>query len=312
MKILILGGAGYIGSMLSKRLTDYNHQIVVVDNLRFKQGYYVSSVLTNKNCHFLNQDIADPKTLDLVKKADIIYNLAALVGPICDKFPEEAKQTNLESIKKMIPYLGHYQKFCYLCSSSGYGSANKLCTEEDEMKSISLYAKTKEEAEKIVMNEIKCATSFRLATVWGQSLYHRLDLLVNDLTWQAVKNGKLDLFQGNHKRAYVHIDDVVDTLASWRFTRSMSGEIYNVAGDNFDKTMLVAKLLDYFPDLEVNLSEEEDTDKRSYFIDTKKIERLGYKCKKTLDNSLGDLIKFYQLVDDNQSGLHRMKTIAEK
>lgn len=313
MKILVLGGAGYLGSMLTKKLLENNHKVTVVDNLRFNQGYYVADVLMHPNCIFRNEDV-NKLDVKIASSHDIIYNLAALVGPICDKFPTEAQETNVNSIKRMIPEIGKYQKYCYLCSSSGYGSANKLCTEKDEMKSISLYAKTKEEAEKIVMNEIKCATSFRLATVWGRSLYHRLDLLVNDLTWQAVKNKKLDLFQGNHKRTYVHIDDVVNTLSSWRLDNRMGGEIYNIAGDNFDKAGLVSKLITYFPDLEVKISDKEDFDKRSYFICTKKIESLGYVSKKTVDNSLGDLIKFYQLIDENQENLHRMReeTTAEK
>ena len=127
------------------------------------------------------------------------------------------------------------------------------------------------------------------------------------MVWQAVKTRKLDLYQGNYKRTYVEITNVIDILDSWKYDKRMNGEIYNVASDNFTKTELVEKIKQFVPNLEVNYSDEEDIDKRSYFLDTTKIERLGYFCKKNLDNSLQDLIKFYEIVDNNQENLDRLR-----
>ena len=306
MGILIFGGAGYLGSMLSKRfLEQYNKKITIVDNLRYNQGYYTSDVLMNKNVTFINCDVMDtPK--EVIEKSNLIYDLAALVGPICDKYPEEAQKTNVEFTKWLVPQIKDHQKLIYLCSSSGYGEANTTCTEETPMSSISLYAKTKEESEKIIMDSGINAVSLRLATVWGRSLYHRLDLLVNDLTWQAVKTSKLELYQGDYKRAYVHIDDVVDLLVGCNFNPRLKG-IYNVAGDNFSKTELVAKIQQLIPNLEVTFSKQVDKDKRSYFLDCSKIGKAGHYFHRTLDTDLQDLINFYKIVDDNQTNLNRMR-----
>lgn len=307
MKCLVLGGAGYLGCMLSKKLLENNHKVTIIDNLYYDQGYLVSDILLHKNCQFYKNDIMDSETLSQFKKNDVIYNLAAMVGPICDSVPDEARRVNLEAVHQHKTHISKSQRYAFMCSSSGYGIANKTCTELDEMKSISLYAQTKEEAEKVVMNEIPNASSFRLATVYGRSLYHRMDLLVNDLTWQAVKKKKLSLYQGNFKRTYIEITNVIEMLSSWKTDPRMNGQIYNAASDNFTKSELVDKIKQFIPDLKVEYSSQEDFDKRCYFLDCSKIHKLGYKFDKNLDNSLQELINFYKIIPDNQDNLNRLK-----
>lgn len=298
MNVLVLGGAGYLGTSLVKRLC-LDNQVVVVDNLFYKQGYLVADTIKHQNCQFLNIDVMDTPN-EAIKKADVIYALHSMVGePICKLHPEEAQRVNVESIKWLTSKIGKYQQVIYTCSSSGYGKANKKCNEEVPMQSIGLYGKTKEEAEKILMNEVPTAISLRLATVWGRGIVHRLDLLVNDLTWHAVKHKKLSLYEGDFMRTYCHIDDVVDVLYKAKTNHRMLGQIYNVAGDNFSKSQLVEKIKDFVSDLDVSYSEEKDIDERCYSLDCSKINKLGYFMNRTIDTHLQDLIDYYNIVDDN-------------
>lgn len=299
MNILIIGGGGYLGAELTNQYLKQRIPVTIVDKLIYGQGQQIAPVLMDKNCTFLNVDVMDIPT-EVIQQADLIYAMAALVGmPICDKYPEEAQRVNVKSLEWLVPQLREDQKLVYLCSSSGYGSANILCDENTKMESISLYGKTKEEAEKVIMSGKSNATSLRLATVWGQGLCHRFDLLINDLTWQAVKNKTFELFQGDYKRSYVNIKDVINILYSFRYEYRMNGEIYNVSGDNFTKSELVEKIKQFIPDLTVTYSNKEDQDRRSYFLDCTKLTDLGFKMRHTVDNSLPELIKYYNILDSN-------------
>lgn len=304
--ILIIGGGGYLGSVLVSyfNTSGLGNKTTVVDSLLFKQGSLVANQLLNT--HFLKTDVMDIPD-SIINESDIIYLLAAHVGPLCDKDKKEAWRVNVEFPEKLVSKLKN-QKLIYACSSSGYGQANKLCNENTPMKSISLYGKSKEEAEKIIM-KYKNATSFRLATVWGYSFRHRFDLLVNDLVWQALKNQKLDLFQGDYMRCYVNIFDVVDIMFLSAFNKTITGEILNIAGDNCTKTQLVEKITRYIPNLQITYSSKKDKDKRSYFIDCNKIKQMGFKINRTLNNSLQDLIKYYNILDETDYKNSKMRNI---
>lgn len=296
MKTLIVGGAGYLGVELCSKFVERGQDFTVVDTLIHNQGPYVGHIMTDRHCTFHQTDCMSTQTAQLIKEADHIYWLAALVGgPACDKDKKEAQRVNIDSVKWLLDKASKNQRITYLCSSSGYGRANKVCTETTPMESISFYGLSKEVGEQIIMKHPR-ATSLRLATVWGQSRRMRLDLIVNDLTFKAFKHRKLELYQGDYLRSYVHIKDVVETLYRFSMDTRVDNNIYNVGTDNCTKTNLIEEIRKWLPATEISYSDQKDYDDRSYYLDCSKIENLGYKFKYNLADNLPDLIKYYHLI----------------
>lgn len=296
MKTLIVGGAGYLGSQLCSRFIEQGQDLIVVDTLIHNQGPCVGHIMTDKHCEFHQTDCMSTQTAQLIKQADHIYWLAAIVGgPACDKNKSEAQRVNIDAVKWLLDKTSKDQRITYLCSSSGYGRANKVCTETTPMESISFYGLSKEVGEQVIMKHPK-ATSLRLATVWGQSCRMRLDLIVNDLTFKAFKHRKLELYQGDYLRSYVNIKDVVDTLYQFDIDSRVCGNIYNVGSDNCTKSDLINEIKQWLPSTEITYSDQKDYDDRSYYLDCTKIQKLGYEFKYKLANSLPELIKYYQLI----------------
>lgn len=306
MNILILGGCGYIGSVLSKMFLSADYNITIVDNLLYKQGHLVVPILSNKRCTFLKKDIRSINE-SLIKNYDIIYLLAAYVGPICDKYPKEAIQTNILATKKLVNILSPRQKLIYCCSSSGYGDANKECSETDPFRSISLYAKTKEKGEEIILSKLDTAVSLRLATVWGYSYRHRFDLLVNNLVWQACKKNHISLFQGNYKRAYANIMAVAKLL--FIYAPNLTG-VFNFATDNCSKYELVNKIKYYIPTVHISINDSVDFDKRNYFLNCNKLKKViptSLFNDFSLEKELNSLIQYYDFLSPECSEMISMR-----
>lgn len=297
MNILIVGAAGYLGTKLTKRFLDNGYKVNCIDNLYYKQGPYIADTFLHPACKFELADCMDSTTEKYIRNADHIYWLVALVGgPACDKDRELAQRINVDSVAWLLKKLSPNQRVTFLCSSSGYGCANTVCTEETKMQSISFYGLSKEIGENIIMQHPN-TTSLRLATVWGFSPRMRLDLIVNDLLFKAHKHHKLDLYQGDYMRAYVHIDDVVDTLYLFNYDSRVDGQIYNLAGDNCTKSDLIMYIKSVLGEIDVQYSDQTDYDNRSYFLDCSKLKKLkSYSIKRSLMNNLKDLIPYYNMI----------------
>jgi nucleoside-diphosphate-sugar epimerase len=213
-RILITGGAGYLGSMLATKLVSMNYYVTVVDMLKYDKNS-LSHLFGSKNFKFILGDVRKISCIKkMIRKQDFIFPLAALVGaPLCEKFKKNTIETNVNSIKNLIKYLKFGQKIIYPTTNSGYGigEKNKYCDENSPLKPISLYGQTKAEAERIVIS-YKNSVCFRLATVFGYSYRMRTDLLVNNFVEKAVKKNKLDLFEPYFRRNYIHISDVVSAF----------------------------------------------------------------------------------------------------
>lgn len=296
MKILITGGAGYIGSVLTANLAALKHEVTILDNFYFKQDF-VKSDLAKKNINIVNGDVRNEKLLlDLVKKNDAIIPLAALVGaPLCDLYPEDAVQINQESILSLRNILSKDQIVIFPVSNSGYGigKKNELCTEESELNPISLYGKTKVLAEKIIM-ERENSIALRLATVFGISPRMRVDLLVNNFVYESLVKKHLKIFEGNFKRNYVHIDDVVNVFIFMinNFSKHKSNVFnFGLEDANLSKLELANKIKKYVTELVIEESEfGKDPDKRDYVVSNKKILSTGYTFKKNLDDGIKELV----------------------
>ena len=308
MKILISGGAGYLGSTLVPGLLAEGYKITVLDNFMFKQSS-LNHVCYHRNFTVVKGDVRVKSTItQLMKKADVIIPLAALVGaPICNLDPVGAKSINHDAIMLMLKHLSKEQIVLMPTTNSAYGTGdeNNFCTEESPLNPISQYAIEKVEIERELM-EHSNAISFRLATVFGMSPRMRVDLLVNDFTHRAVYDRFVVLFESHFKRNYIHVRDVsrVFQHALFNFDQ-MKGQIYNVglSDANVSKKELcehIQKQLIDFVFFEAPVGK--DPDQRNYIVSNDKIEATGYKPEFSLDRGIADLIKGYTMIRNTKYG----------
>lgn len=305
-KVLVTGGAGYIGSVLTREFLDQNYDVTVLDNFRYGQTSLLDCC-RYKNFTVIHGDCRDRDTLGRsLEGIDIIIHLAALVGaPICKADPIGAQSTNLDAVKLLLSLRKKEQKILFPCTNSGYGigQKDKFCTEETPLRPISLYGVTKVDAEKAIL-EAGNSISFRLATVFGVSPRMRTDLLVNDFVLKAIRDKYLVIFEGNFKRNYLHIRDVARVfLHGIENFEKMKGLPYNVglSDANLSKLELCQKIKKHIPNFSFFESPlGEDPDKRDYIVSNERIEGTGFRPKYSLDDGIEELIKAFSFL--NRSG----------
>ncbi len=298
-KILITGGAGYIGSILTTKLLNLNFKVTVLDALKFSSKS-LNHLFNNKNFVFIKGDVRNKKLIkSLINKNDFIIPLAALVGaPLCEKNKKEAISVNLDSIKYMMNNIKKNKKIIYLTTNSGYGvgKKNKYCTEKSPLNPISLYGRTKIEAEKIIMKS-KNSIGFRLATVFGYSYRMRTDLLINNFVFTSLKTKKLSLFEPHFRRNYIHVNDVVDGIIySLKNFNHLKSNVYNLglSSANLTKLMLAKKIKKQIKKLRIKIiMNRKDPDQRDYYVSNKKIEKKGFKAKTSVEDGIVELIKVF-------------------
>ena len=306
MRILVTGGAGYIGSVLVPTLLRDGHSVTVVDNLLYGQTSLLD-VCHDPKLTIIRGDARDKGLMQrAVDGQDVLIPLAALVGaPLCAREPEAACSTNVGAIELLLQLRQPDQKVLYPNTNSGYGlgQGESACTEESPLEPISIYGRTKCQAEQMVLDAGNSVT-FRLATVFGVSPRMRLDLLVNDFTYRAVSDGFVVLFEAHFKRNYIHVRDVArafqHALANFE---AMRGEPYNVglSDANLSKSELCERIQQqvrgfYFSEAAVG----EDPDKRNYIVSNAKIEATGFQPTFSLDAGITELLKAYQVVKRSQ------------
>ena len=304
-KILITGGAGYIGSMLCTKLLEEGHTVTSVDLLKYDKGS-LNHLYHNKNFKLICDDIRKVSLMKkLIKKNDIIIPLAALVGaPLCEKFKKDAISTNLGSIKTLCKYATKKNRVIYLTTNSGYGigEKNKYCDENSPLKPISLYGKTKCDGEDLVRSKIKNHVCFRLATVFGHSYRMRSDLLVNNFVYTAIKKKKLTLFEPHFRRNFIHVRDVVNAIIfTMKNFNRMKNNVFNLglSTANISKIMLAKKIKKQYKNLQIKIiTNRKDPDKRDYFVSNKKIEKKGFKAKIGIDQGIREMISVYKMKID--------------
>ena len=308
LKILVTGGAGYLGSTLVPELLDLGHQVTVVDNFIYKQSS-LNHVCHKSNFKVVKGDVRIESVMKpLMKDADVIIPLAALVGaPICNQDPVGATTINHDSIILLLKLISKNQLILMPTTNSAYGSGDKnnFCTEESPLNPISRYAIDKVEIEKSLMQHPN-AISFRLATVFGMSPRMRIDLLVNDFTYRAVYDGFVVLFESHFKRNYVHVKDVSRVFQHALLNHEkMCGQIYNVglSEANVSKWELCERIKKHLPSftfLEAPLGK--DPDQRNYIVSNEKLEATGYKTAYSLDHGIEELIKGFTMIKNTKYG----------
>jgi len=302
MKILITGGAGYIGSLLTPALLVEGHQVTVVDNFYFKQASLLDCCQYGR-FEIVRGDCRDEELMKrLVSRADAIIPLAAVVGaPMCDRDPVAAKTINQEAVEMLCRIASQQQRMLMPVTNSGYGigEGGKVCTEDSPLQPLSLYGRTKVKAEEAVLARGN-SISFRLATVFGLSPRMRIDLLVNDFVHRAVHDRAVVVFQGHFKRNYIHIRDVVRVfLHGMANFDAMKGRAYNVGLDeaNLSKLELCAVIQKHLPQfVYLKAPIGEDPDKRNYIVSNARIAATGFKPEWSLDRGIQELIKGYTIL----------------
>ena len=306
--ILVTGGAGYLGSTLVPDLLQQGHNVTVLDNFMYKQAS-LNHVCHHPKFSVVKGDIRIESVMaPLIKKADVVIPLAALVGaPMCSQDPVGATTVNHDAILLMLKLLSKQQMVLMPTTNSAYGTGDKdnFCTEESPLNPISLYAKEKVGIEKELMQR-ENAISFRLATVFGMSPRMRIDLLVNDFTYRAVYDRFVVLFESSFKRNYVHVRDISRVFQHGiEHFDKMKGQIYNVglSDANVSKRELCEHIQKQVPDFVfVDAPVGKDPDQRNYIVSNAKIESTGFKPIYALDAGISDLIKGYTMIKNTRYG----------
>ena len=300
MKVLITGGAGYLGSNLTRHLLEAGYSVTVLDNLMYDQVTLLH-LFGNPKFQFELGDVRDKKLLqELVGLNDVIIPLAAIVGmPACKANPELTVAVNYQQVADIVEVLRGDQKLILPNTNSQYGSSDSIITEDSPFNPLSLYAETKCNAENIML-ENGNGVSLRLATVFGVSPRMRTDLLVNDFVYKSVVDGYLVLFEAHFKRNYIHVQDIARTF---QFIienyEKCKGHAFNVglSTANLSKLELAEKIKSHIPSLVIKQDDfKEDFDKRNYIVSNEKLEALGWKPIYDLDYGIKQLISAYKIV----------------
>ncbi len=306
MRILVTGGAGYIGAVLVPRLLSEGHQVTALDNFMYNQSSLLD-VCHHDHLSIVRGDARDKGLMTkLIKNADAIFPLACLTGaPLCAKDPVGAQTILFDAIKMVLELRSKDQMVIFPTTNSGYGvgEKGKHCTETTPLKPISLYGKLKVDAENAILDAGHGIT-LRLATAFGVSPRMRLDLLVNDFTYRAVYDKFVILFEAHFNRNYIHVRDISKAFihALNNFDK-MKNQPYNVglSDANLTKLQLCQEIQKLVPDFYfVEATIGEDPDKRDYIVSNEKIEKTGFKPDITLQKGLQELVKGYQVIKRNQ------------
>jgi nucleoside-diphosphate-sugar epimerase len=305
-RILVTGGAGYVGSVLCERLLEAEYHVTVVDSLVYQQNS-LFHVCHNPRFEFLHGDVRDERLMQkLIRQADVLIPLAAVVGaPACDEDPSFAQSVNLEAVRLIKRMRSPQQLVVYPTTNSGYGTktGNVFCTEDTPLEPISLYGRTKTQAEQELL-ETPNVITLRLATVFGMSPRLRVDLLVNHFVYAAATDGYIVIFEKDFKRNYIHIRDVADCFVYCiEHAKRMAGRPYNAGLDaaNLSKEELALKIKRYVPNFYIHFAElGADPDKRNYIVSNQRLREAGFEAKRSLEEGIQELLKGYRMMGRGQ------------
>jgi nucleoside-diphosphate-sugar epimerase len=301
MRILVTGGAGYVGSTLVPVLLEQGHRVRVLDSLKFG-GQGLLPCCQNRFFELIKGDVCDPAAVaGALEGIDAVVHLAAIVGyPACKKEPHVAQATNVEGTRALLAARKPDQKVLYASTGSIYGSVpDYICNENTPMAPITLYGETKATAEQMVLDAGN-SIAYRYATAFGVSNRMRLDLMPNDFTYQAVKNRNLIVYEGGFKRTFVHVRDMARSftfaLENWD---SVKDDVYNVGHEsmNFTKEDVARQILKH-TDYYLHFAEVgTDADQRNYEVSYEKIRKKGFETTIDLDRGIAELVRAAKLIE---------------
>ncbi len=301
MRILVTGGAGYVGSSLVPALLEQGHRVRVLDSLKFG-GHGLLPCCSHRHFEMLKGDVCDEAAMaKALEGVDAIVHLAAIVGyPACKKEPQVAHTTNVEGTATLLRLRKPDQRVLYASTGSIYGSVpDYVCNENTPRAPITLYGETKGKAEEMVLNAGN-SVAYRFATAFGVSNRMRLDLMPNDFTYQAVKNRNLIVYEGGFKRTFVHVRDMarsfIFALERWD---DVKDDVYNVGHEsmNFTKEDVARKIMK-FVDYYLHFAEVgNDADQRNYEVSYEKIRQKGFEVTIDLERGIEELVSAARLIE---------------
>lgn len=299
MKILVTGGAGYVGTTLVPQLLEKKYEVTVFDNLMFG-GDYILPFFRFPNFHFVEGDIRDENAVwNVCKDADVIIHLAAIVGyPACRKEPELAKSVNVDGTRNIIKATSKNQLIIYASTGSNYGAVEEICTEETPLNPLSLYGQTKTLAEKMLMDD-RTTIGYRFATAFGVSPRMRLDLLINDFTYKAITQGYIVVYESHFMRTFIHVQDMARAfLFAIENQDKMKNQIYNVGSEKMNRSKKdICEMIKSHVNFYVHYADiGEDQDKRNYVVSYKKINSLGFDTTISIDDGIKELTKALRVI----------------
>jgi len=295
-KILVTGGAGYKGIILTTKLLESGYNVTILDN--FMYGYEpVLHLATHPNLEIIKRDIRNG--VEKLGQYDVIFHLAGISGfPACASNPHSAQLINVEATRLLGKSVSKDQMLINASTTSVYGKSGLPCDEDTLVDPVSNYAHTKLEAEKILM-QYENVVSLRFATVFGFSPRLRMDLMINDFTYKAVKEGVLVLFDSYAKRTFMHVKDAADCyIFTMENYDKMKGGIYNAGGNhlNFSKAE-IADMISLKVKYNIINSELSDKDLRHFIVNYDKIEKIGFKPKISVQDGIDELIRIYSFYE---------------
>ena len=298
-KIVITGGAGYIGSTLIPILLAKNYRVHVIDNLTFG-GQALLRHFIDPNFSFAEADVRDRSALQKeLSDADVVIHLAALVGyPLCKKLPREAVEVNVDGARNVLELSPKGTRFIYASTGSNYGEVEGICIEETPLNPLSLYGRTKTEAEAMFL-DVENSVSLRFATAFGIAPRLRLDLLINDFTWQAIHQRYLVVYEKHFRRTFIHVRDIARGIAHVIDRDVCNGhKVFNVGHESLNYTKEdIVKLLQKRLDFLVHFAEiGTDADKRDYEVDYSRVRSIGYSTEIDITKGLNELIDGLRLL----------------
>lgn len=300
MKILVTGGAGYLGSVLVGELLATGHSVVVLDSFRYRQTSLLH-LLGRGDLTIVCGDARDRRIVrPLLAHADAVIPLACLTGAAaCEADMPAAITTNFQAVRDLMADCSPSQRVLFPNTNSAYGTGGVApLTEDAPFRPHSLYAKLKVQAEQVVL-QAENTLSFRLATVFGPSPRMRLDLLVNDMVHRAVTDGFVVLYEAQFRRNYVHVRDVT-ALFLWGLSGVAKHRVYNfgLSDANLTKWQLceeIRRQVPWFQILEASVLDR-DRDRRDYLVDNSRIEAEGMRAEISLSQGIGELIQACEML----------------
>jgi nucleoside-diphosphate-sugar epimerase len=296
LNILITGGAGYKGIVLTTKLLEQGYKVTILDN--FMYGYEpVLHLAKNNNLTIIKADVRNK--IKNLHEFDFIYHLAGISGyPACSANPHSAHLINVQATRNIIRGLSKEQRIVYASTTSFYGRSGESCTEDTPILPFSVYANTKYLAEQVTM-EKENAVALRFATIFGFSPKMRIDLMVNDFTYKAVKEGVLVLFDSFAKRTFMHVQDAADCyIMTMEKFHQMKGNIFNAGGNHLNYSKLeIANFIKEKVDFKIIDSQMQDKDLRHFLVTYDKIEKMGFVPKISVQEGIDELLKIYDFYE---------------
>lgn len=300
MKVLVTGGAGFVGSVLVRQLLAAGHHVHVVDCLMFG-GQTLLPLFIEPRFSFARIDICDRDALAKeMEGVEVVIHLAALVGyPLCKKLPDRATQVNVGGTENVIATMPKDAFLVYASTGSNYGEVNGICTEDSPLNPLSLYGQTKTKAEELCLDRPN-SIALRFATAFGLGPRARLDLMINDFVWQAIHQRYLVVYEKHFRRTFIHVTDIARAIVHvLDCADQLEHQVFNVGHDslNFTKQDIV-ELIKKRADFLVYFAEfGKDEDQRNYEVDYSRIKATGFETSVDINKGLTELIEGLKLLE---------------